>query len=170
MALRIALGHQARVGKDTFADYVGRDRQIHRLSFAKKLYEVVSSIQHILNKDQVKDPALLQHEGMGLRAHYGEDIWVEQLEREYNEIVGADPNANIIITDLRLPNEMEWAKNHGFITIKITRNNRIIDRDPNHISETGLKNAKFDITVENHGTLDEYHLAISKIITQLKLE
>lgn len=165
--LRLALGYQSRVGKDTFASYVNYEHGCNILSFARGVYQVTNSIQTILGKPVEKDATLLQIIGTKLREHYGENVWIDRVARSIDEITTADPNANIIVTDMRFKNEMNWLKDHGFITIKITRNDRIIDRDPRHISEIDLEGAEFDYYIENNGTRDEYYSTIDEILSQI---
>lgn len=161
--MKFAVGHQARVGKDTFAeiatDYLKNRVEIIR--FALPVYHISHDIQERLNKDKTKDPALLQFIGEGLRKIYGETIFVDSAEKKIKE---CDPQSCIIVTDMRYENEMEMLKRNGFTTVKIVRDNRVIDRDPNHMSEIALQNAKFDIVLENNGTLSEYTDKVIKIL------
>lgn len=155
--MRIALGHKSRVGKDTFADYVARKYSLPTFAFSDKLYEVTAAVQGALGVPIRKDPALLQLLGTVLREHYGSYVWIDSLSNR----MGSAP---AIVTDMRLPNEMQFLKDHGFVTIKITRRNRPIDRDPTHISETALDDAEFDYEISNDGTIDEFHAKIDDLM------
>lgn len=163
--LRIAVGHQARVGKDTFADRVKSICDVTVLSFAGALYEVTESIQSILGRSVKKDPVLLQKQAMLMREHYGEDVWVDKVLTVVNAV--DNPDTNIIVTDLRFPNEMAALKKNGFITIKIVRSDRPIDRDPTHVSEVALSAAEFDYVITNNGTLEEYYAEIDKVLMRI---
>lgn len=168
--LKIALGHQARVGKDTFAAYLEEREVSGKFSFAEKLYEATASIQSILGKPLEKDPALLQMLGSDLKLHYGDNIWVDATMKKIRQFEAHNPTANIIVTDIRFPNEMEALKIEGFTTIKIARKDRPIDRDPNHISETALAGAQFDYTINNNGTMEDFYAEINRVISDIRGE
>jgi hypothetical protein len=165
--LRIALGHQARVGKDTFADILVAKYGGCKLSIASGVYDIVSHCQQYLGFEVKKDAALLQFIGVGLRNHYGGDIWVDRVVNEIRQIDRDVPETHIIVCDMRFPNEMEKLKGEGFTTIKITRSRRPIDRDPTHISETALAGSVFDHAIVNDGTLEEYTATIEHILSAM---
>ena len=159
--MRIAFGHKARVGKDECCRYL-RDMYLGDvLAFSDTLYEVCYGIQNSLGIPRKKDVKLLQFVGEGFRKLYGEDIWINKLVEKIN------PDNDTYVSDLRYPNEFQKLKDLGFITVKINRPNRIIDRDPNHISETALDNYKFDYEIDNDGTLEDLHDKLDKLISNL---
>jgi len=162
--LRIALGHQARVGKDTFADHIEAHHGCVRLSFAENVYKIATQVQIILGRPITKDPALLQFIGDGLRNLLGDDIFVNSVMEQVRSIEEQNPAANIIITDLRYPNEMKILSDHGFTTVKITRKNRPIDRDPKHRSEIALADAIFHVNLTNDGPIEEFRKSIDNFI------
>jgi hypothetical protein len=164
-AMRLAVGNKARVGKDTFAEYVVRKHGGRVIRIAAGVYETVSRIQEYLGVPREKKPELLQAVGTACRNVYGEDIWVS---RALDEIKAAGPDENIIITDLRFKNEYRELKKAGFTTVRINRPGRPQDRDPNHISEVDLDDVEFDYTIENDGTLEEFYNKIDFIIETLK--
>jgi hypothetical protein len=151
--LRLALGHQARVGKDTFASQVPN---VEIVSFARDLYTLTGMVQTFAQVDVSKDPTLLQKLGMLMREHYNSDFWVNRAVEQIKHIEKINPSANIVVTDMRLKNEMRAMERLGFITIKITRDNRPIDRDPSHISEIDLANEPFHHHLTNNGTEEEF--------------
>lgn len=169
--LRLAFGHQARVGKDTVADYIeAHSGPTSRLAFADRLYQITNNIQSTLKFNVEKDGNLLQKEGDLIRNHYGVNVFVDKLVEEVTEIINNDPTMNILITDVRYLNEFEALKKLGFTIVKITRNDRVINRDSNHTSETSLVGTKFDSIIDNNGTLQDLYKQvddlIKKIITQ----
>lgn len=163
--LRLALGHQSRSGKDTFADYVAATYgNTITFSFAKKLYDITSHIQYVAGRPVEKDPKLLQLMGATLRNYYDDKLFVNLLMADVDKLIQKNPNINIIITDMRFRIEMEALKKRGFSTVKINRNNRPIDRNPNDISEIDLKDIPFDINVDNNGSIDEFYNTIDDIV------
>jgi len=149
----VGLGSKARQGKDTVAQgllhtycTVG-----HRVSFADAV-RAVCRVNHGMTR---KDPALLQHIGVG-RRQTDPDIWVRtvawQLQEWQDDATGVQM---IIIPDLRFPNEADWIKRHGGLVLDVRRyrpdGTRMIatDRDPAHVSETALDGYAFDGIVDN---------------------
>lgn len=168
--LRLAFGHQARVGKDTVADYIiANNGPCVRLAFATKLYQITDNIQNTLGMSVEKDANLLQKEGSLLRDHYGGDIFVNKLIEDMTTAINNDPTINVIITDVRYLNEFEALKKLGFTIVKITRDNRVINRDSNHTSETSLVGAKFDMVIDNNGTLQDLYSQVDSLIKKIIL-
>lgn len=122
---------------------------------------------------------ILQKIGEGLRHNVGESIWVNALFNDYedfcfstytpyiketNGIIHAkevDPQleniqcnySNWIITDVRMPNEVQAIKDRGGILIKVDKETEYED---NHISETALDDYDgWDYVIDNNGTLEE---------------
>lgn len=154
--LRIALGYQSRVGKDTFADRVKIMHGCVSLSFAEKLYAITGHIQRELSFDVKKDPTLLQRQGTELRAYYGDDLFTRQVTKQIAKIIDDAPDTNIIVTDMRSPVEYNALVALGFTTISIFKPDRVIDRDPNHSTEIGLRDYSFDFTILNDGPMTQY--------------
>src|SRR5580698_11259986 len=148
----VGLGHQARVGKDTFADYYMTKYGSITLSFAAPLHKIAKHIQKTLGKWCEKDGTLLQMIGTALRERYGEDVFVIELLKKIQQYQNAEfPPRMIIVTDVRFPNEAAALRNLGAMLIKITRSGRVIDRPATHISETALSDYKFDHVIDNSG-------------------
>lgn len=78
-----------------------------------------------------------------------QDIWIESV---FNRHL---PNKNLLITDVRFPNEYESIKKRGGILIRINRQNETNLTNSNHESECALDNYKFDYIINNDGTLEE---------------
>ena len=133
------------------------------MSFAANLYAIVGEIQRILGRPNVKDPALLQKCGTMLREHYGDDIFIDRLLEELPEA------ENVVITDVRFKNEFDRLRDKGAVLIEIIRPDRLIDRDPNHISEVDLDGANWDYGIENTGTIEELcHTMDSILRTEMR--
>lgn len=165
--LRLALGHQARVGKDTFAEHVGSIMEVQQLTFATDLKTIATNVQTTLNKPIEKDPLLLQKLGTLFREHYGDDVFTKTVVRRILDAEHANPDINIIITDMREPVEKRTLEAMGFQTVKITRADRPIDRNPNHSSEIALADATFDYIIDNDGTIEEFRKNIDVLISNI---
>jgi hypothetical protein len=86
------------------------------------------------------------------------DIWVESVFNRY------DSKKNLLITDVRFPNEYNSIKKRGGVLIRINRQSsyRI-----EHESECALDKYNFDYVIENDGTLDELKKKTNDIIESL---
>lgn len=162
--IRIAFGNKARAGKDTAGAYILNKYGGERLSFAETLYDISYDVLASLGLPKQKNPALLQCLGGGLRARLYPEVWVDVVKRKILQTDTVAPDTNLVVTDMRYPNEMRMLKEHGFITVRVNRENRPIDRDPNHESEIALDSAEFDYTINNDGTVEELYEKIEKII------
>lgn len=162
----LALGHQARVGKDTFAEYISYLYPTSVFSFAEDVYKITNIMQILLGRQPEKDRELLQCIGTGFRDYYGENIWVDRTIEKINICRRENPYNYIIVTDVRFPNEKTALEKNGFITVKITKNNRETD-NAMHISEIALVESDFDFTIKNDGTIEDFHNSIDDLIRQI---
>ncbi len=161
--MRVAFGHHARSGKDVAAMYVANKYHATILRFAQRVYDITNSIQRMMQVPAQKDPALLQLIGEGLRQTYGPLIWCNYVESQILNL----PQSNLVIADLRHLNEALMLRRNGFILINIMRPDRIIDRNPNHPSETELNDYGYDYVIINDGTIDELYVSIDAILCDL---
>lgn len=88
---------------------------------------------------------------------------------------------NVIITDMRFPNELEAVKKRGGITIRVNRPCEIcggsgyhkmscpVSKSGEHYSETALDNSTFDYVIDNNGTISELIDKIRNILIENKL-
>lgn len=142
------------------------------MSFADKLKEVASIVFDI-RKEYWNDPSIkaslinnynltgrdiLQKIGESFRKEISPDIWVDSLfsrydNLNYREYSGDVVKPNLIITDVRMPNEAQAIKDRGGILIRVDRETGYKD---NHISETALDDYQdWDYIIDNNGTLEE---------------
>ena len=141
--MKIALCGKMGSGKSYLANKIAKKHGFTILSFAGKVKELAKELFNMKEKDR----KLLQVLSQKLK-QIDENIWVNFLETQL------DNYENIIIDDLRFPNEYEMLKRNGFtiINIKLDENIRIIRLSNkyknfkqhlsamNHISETLLDN------------------------------
>ena len=146
---KIAFGCQSRVGKDTAADHLISKYGGHKLSFAKPIYNILNYAISTTGLKKGKDREFLQMVGMWGRDR-DPDVWVNCLLRQVDKI---PENENIFISDVRFPNEFDALQKAGFTCIRIIR-----DAEKNtHISEISLLDHKWDINIQNNGTLAEFY-------------
>lgn len=120
-----------------------------------------------------------------VRKGFHDDMWVASLENRLRSSTD-----DIVITDCRFPNEIKAIRNAGGRVVRIKRgpepewfnDAKSMNRGPNrnmswalskhnieklgiHASETAWVGTKFDITLNNNGTLDELYNQIEINIT-----
>jgi len=77
------------------------------------------------------------------------DIWIHTLFNRYEKYA----DRNILITDVRFPNEYKEIKKRGGIVIRINRDNNTYFST--HESECSLDDYSFDHVIQNNSTVDE---------------
>lgn len=190
----IGLSGYARSGKDTVGDYLKLRHNFEKFAFADKLRECVLALNPIvgvsktfrsgdggmsvaigpvrLNEvieeygwdgykesyygDEIR--GLLQRMGTEVgRNMIADDIWVRELDGK---------RGNIIVTDMRFPNEYERVKRNGG---QVWRINRPGTEPANpHISEVSLDNHDFDVTLTNDGDLEDLYFKVSEALANTK--
>ena len=192
-------------GKDTVADYLVNDHGYRRESFANTLKDAVASIfgwDRTMVEGRTKEarewreqidpwwadrlamPTLtprwvLQYWGTEVcRKTFHDDIWIASLENKLRQ-----SKDDIVVSDVRFPNEIKAIKNLGGKIIWIKRgelpswyesavqanagsnihtNNMKISKI--HASEWAWVGTKFDHEITNDATIDELYRKIESII------
>ena len=162
----VGIGHRARQGKDTFANFLlDKVPGSRKYSFAEDL----KAFARVLGMKE-KDGPLLQALGTEVFRRLDENIWTRCL---YYKILEDRPTL-AVIPDVRFPNELKMITDMGGSTVDIIRLNedgsRFVapDRDPNHSSEVALDNANWSLVVEaktgDLKTIENYAEALRKSI------
>lgn len=164
--MKIALTGRIRSGKDTVSDYIQESYEFCRFSFGDGIRAVCRRVfPHLLL--QGKPRALYQSVGQALR-EFDQDVWVKYLDRCIAEECW--PEDNILVTDLRQPNEYKYLREKGFLIVRVsssfkTRVQRAYRQgdafsiqDFNHETEAYVDDFEVDYTISNDRTLaDLYH-------------
>ena len=194
-------------GKDTAADYLVNFHGFRRDSFANTLKDAVSAVfgwdrtllegrtkearewreqvdpwwAERLNMPNLTPRLILQLWGTEVcRKGFHDDIWIASVENKMRKTTD-----NIVISDVRFPNEIKAIHNAGGKVIRIKRGDEpewynaavSMNHGPTgntswalskekinklgiHASETAWVGSKIDITITNDGTIDELFEAI----------
>ena len=157
-------------GKDTVADYLVKVYLFRKLAFAAKLKEICSDLFGMKDKDR----ELLQKVGVAMR-EIRNNVWVDYL------VTSVAPEANIVVTDLRFPNEFEALKAKGAFLIRlevpqqvrVARYRELYKKEPTeeqltHESETALDDERqWDYVLNNGGRVDELNRQVDRIMRTL---
>lgn len=178
MTLKIAIMGKSGAGKDTVADYLIEKYGFTKIRFGTALYEVCEKYFDMKGKDR----KLLQDVGLAMRS-VKPTVFVDMAEKE---ILGTD--TNIVVPDLRQPNEYEMLKRNGFefLYVESDLNKRIgrlekrdnikidenyIDRIENNPVETAceeiVRNSDGIIKIDNNGSLEDLYRQIYLIIERI---
>jgi hypothetical protein len=180
--LLIGLTGKKKSGKSTCADYLQIRHEFKTFEFASALKEVVKYVYN-LSDEQVHDTVLKETVDprynvtpRELLQVVGTDcfrdtvkgklpnisinsIWIHRTE---TEILKYKDVQNIVVTDVRFPDEAELIKKHGGIIINISRTVAEDQNYTNHASET--QNIQSDYTIQNDGNMEDLKQSIVNLL------
>ena len=211
----IGLCAQKQNGKDTMADYLCHKYKFIKLSFASPLKDackilfgfteaqVNGSEKEIIDEKWGVSPrTVLQFVGTDLFRDQmktiipgiGDNFWALCLKNSIDKIVKSTPDARIVISDVRFPNEVKMIQQLGGLIVKITRSSSIrqssepavesksslerkiddikgnssIENNTTrqHVSEKMIDTIKGDVLIENNGTILQFYEKIDKYMDQ----
>jgi len=199
-------------GKDTIADYLVNFHEFRRDSFAGTLKDAVAAVfgwDRVLLEGRTKearewreqvDPWWAQRMGMPhltprwvlqywgtevCRQSFHDDIWIASLENKLRKT-----QDNVVISDVRFPNEVKAIKNAGGFVVRVVRGEEPIWFDTArlacqgdkmaleamtsihkvHASEWAWADTDFDLIVDNNGTIDELFKQSESLIKNQQLD
>lgn len=198
-------------GKDTAADYLVNFHGFRRDSFANTLKDAVAAVfgwDRVLLEGRTKEARewreqrdewwsnrlgqditprkILQYWGTEVcRNGFHDDIWIASLENKMRKT-----GDNIVISDVRFPNEIKAIKNAGGQVVRVVRGDDPewyqdawnVNQGPQnmnwslskarmeqrgiHASETAWIGKGIDIEVDNNGTIDELFAQIKNLVSE----
>ncbi len=201
-------------GKDTVADYLVNVHGFRRISFAGTLKDAVSAIfgwdrellegrtkesrdwrekvdkwwANKLNMPHLTPRWVLQYWGTEVaRKAFHDNIWIHSVEYKLATI-----SDNVVISDVRFPNEIKSIKDVGGMVIRTHRgpdpewyhaaeivnkgptknlswasNKSFLDNYKIHVSETSWIGTNFDAILDNDGTIDDLYSQINQLLNPL---
>lgn len=118
------------------------------------------------------------------RNGFHDDIWIASLENKLR-----NSKDDVVISDCRFPNEIKAIKAAGGIVVRVTRGPEpewydaavSVNRGPNgnstwalsgrrleqlgvHASETAWVGTRFDVVLDNNGTLDDLYQQVKRLV------
>ena len=170
----IGLTGPAGSGKDTVADWLEAGHDFTRVALADPIRKGLCGmfgLSMTLFKPGIKEQVipwigkspreLMQTLGTEWgREMVAPDIWLRVAEN----VVATEPGANIVVTDIRMPNEVEWLRRLGGQLWHVRRPSCAPARA--HSSEKGIPAAPGDIIISNDGTLAELYIGVDLIINR----
>jgi dephospho-CoA kinase len=177
--IKIALSGRLRSGKDTAANHLYIRHGFDRVAFGDALKRNAHAVFPWIS-DGTKPRALYQQYGQLMR-EIDPDIWIKHAEMavkgkiDFRVSMGAEA-IGIVITDLRQPNEYEWAKLNGFTIVRVNSSfdsrlerarkagDDFVESDLLHSTEQYIDTFTPDFEVNNDGTVDELKEQIDEIL------
>ena len=176
------------VGKDTLADYLVSTEGFKKISFATNLKKCLAVMfnwddnNFSLENKEKKDPVwnvsprkMLQLLGTEFLREYCKDIidckinfndkeevfsyHIKKLFLDNKELF--DNNENIVISDVRFPDELKFIKWLNGKIIKIERNNAVVNEFNNHSSENYINNLEYDVKIQNNFSKEHLYKTIN---------
>lgn len=168
--MKIALTGKMRSGKDTVAAHLCERYGFERVAFGDALKRNAHAVFPWISAES-KPRSLYQQFGQVMRQEFDENVWIKHARLAVDSIVGA-----VVITDLRQPNEYEWARTNGFVIIRVTapdglRIKRAISagddftvHDLAHETELAIDGFAVDAEIVNDGSVDDLKRKIDEIM------
>jgi dephospho-CoA kinase len=185
----IGLSGQKRTGKDTLADYLCSNHGFTKYSFAGPLKKACQEIFMLTyeqtegNNKEIMDNrwgvsarTIFQKVGTELfreklsqvmpeMKSIEDNFWIYRFELWYEDFKKKNPEAKVIVSDARFPNEAKKINDLGGKMIKISRDTGL--NTDNHASEKNVDLIKTDIIIENNNNIEEYYKKINKLFIKI---
>jgi len=87
------------------------------------------------------------------RKHVSPEYWIEHMDKRINHAL--NNSHNVIVTDIRFPDEARIVRAWGGTVIRIDRPGLPDDGPAKHVSETGIRDIPVDWVILNDGSLDD---------------
>lgn len=164
----IGLMGRKRSGKDTVASALIEYRGFRRTAFADRMKDSLLAVNpYLMDGDRLHNVVrldgweaaknrpdvrrLLQEFGSALREQIDPDIWIAPVEREVRESI--EKGGNLVISDVRYPNEATMILKHGGYLLNVERPGSALD--DMHPSEAAIPVSLADATLVNDSSIDE---------------
>ncbi len=168
--LKIAVMGQMRAGKDTVAKLLMQQHNFIELKFSDGITDIIR--QFYPDAWQLGKPRhYYQQIGQSLR-QLDKDVWVKHLGRRLDRL---SPVNDVIVTDVRQQNEVEFLQEQGFILIKVVadeaaRLQRIAAEGDSfteelmqHETELAVNGFYCDFLIDNSGSYEQLEQKVNSI-------
>lgn len=171
----IAFGHRKNVGKDTAGKFLMDKDWVH-LSFADPLKKSVSALfglnMEYFTNQELKEENVVSWDmsPREMMIWFGCLIrnnrpghWIRLMNHELVKCFHR--GKNVVITDLRFPDEMAYLQQIGAVCVRIDRPNIPITHDK---ADDALEGADFDIQIMNDGNIFDLYKKVEAIQLQAR--
>lgn len=174
--MKIAIIGKMRSGKDTAGDYLVDMHGCKRFAFGDEIGRV---IQRYFPQAHKKGKPRHHYQLIGQTfRQLDPDVWINALDTDL--FFRSTKHDNVVITDVRQQNEIDYLRSKGFVILKITadeptRLKRIANEgdrfDPatlQHETETAVDGLPYDFEIQNEGTPVSFLYKVELLVSQLK--
>lgn len=176
-------------GKDTFADYISKKYGYTKICYADPLKTVCGTLfslseeQLYGDKKEVSDPRwfdltprqILQFVGTELFRtnmaklcpNFEDKFWLHIARNNILTIQRENPNALIVVSDIRFCNELDLIHELNGITFRVER--PAINSNDKHESESYVDNLDVNITIKNDKTVNDFYKEIDYFFNIFKV-
>lgn len=172
--MRIGLSGKMCSGKSLVAEYLTKTYGFTEYSFARRLKELAKELFGIVNKDE-QGRNTMQRLAEHLRS-IDPYVWVRYT------VEHMDMDGDLVISDVRYPNEYETLKKLGFMIVRMEQDPKeqlrllnlnypgLPERLLYHYSEVALDKHTFDYTIHNgtEETLDDVFTQVEALLDALR--
>lgn len=158
----LAVAGAKGVGKDTFYHILqGRGHHVVRVAFADALKADLADVKGLAGGTKKQLRKIYQFYGQAAKELHGQNYWIDRLEAYLPHIDMYNPNATIILTDVRFLFEAHWVTEQGGKVVVVERPD---DGSPDQdISETSWREIECDYRIKNTGTISDYAKDVLKV-------
>lgn len=181
--VKIGILGEIRAGKDTVAQLLSHElskasgNSTEFFAFASGIHDVIRLTmpeRYELGKPRHE----LQFIGQSLR-QLKPDVWIDYLFKSHDFWLAEWLEKNIIVTDVRQPNEVKRLQEKGFKIIKVTasqevRLQRAKDKGDNfdpkmfsHETEVVIKDCPYDYLIDNSFSIDALEQRLGEILREV---
>lgn len=176
----IAMTGQKRAGKDTVAEYFSDIANFERVAFAGPLKGMIKALfltaglsdqeaeERINGSEEMKEEALailqgkssrfaMQRLGTEWRDFFGENLWSDIVKAK------VDSTDRVVLTDMRFLHESAFVVERDGYQVRVRRAGQKKGVDL-HPSETEMEKINVDVTIYNHGSLDDLKLVAESVL------
>lgn len=92
-------------------------------------------------------------------------FWISHVALEFYK--AKEDGLDFFITDQRFPDEFTWAKNEGFLTIRVKRDNHLKLTDISETSQAEVSDDSYDVIIDNNGTIEDLEREAKRVAKML---
>lgn len=183
--VKIALCGRMRSGKDSVADIL-EEQDFFRYKFSQGIWETIELLFGQNEENTLFKPRkLLQELGQKIR-EVDPDVWVNYTLNEIksDEIMyrDSDSELDVVITDLRQPNEYARLREEGYIIVRVTASEHarmqrarakgdiFTEKETQHETESHVDSFEVDYEITNDGTFEDLRIKVEQMLESLGVE
>lgn len=180
--MKIALCGRMRSGKDSVADIL-EEHDFFRYKFSQGIWETVGLLFGQNEEETLYKPRkLLQDLGQKIR-EVDPNVWVNYTmsEIELDEDLHYPSENDVVITDLRQPNEYARLRKEGYTIVRVVASNQVrvhrakekgdifTEEDTQHDTESHVDSFEVDYEITNDGTFADLRNKVGQMLESLEV-